>query len=348
MDTSATHPRRRRRTVLAVAACAFLGLAAAVLGLYSVSLQPPGLKARDLGEAGASTRVLLDPERSAITNRHTVTTDFESLSKRGSLLGQLMASMPVREHIARRAGLPVDDISAVARITANVPSTLIEPDSEQRADEIRQSRKPYRLDIQPRPSVPVIDVYAQAPTPAEAERLADGAVAGLGDYIRAIADEQGTDPAAGVLLHQLGPARGTVINGSARLIIGGLTFLLVFTTAGGLYLAATRARRGWKAQAATEEPDAAPAGGGRGAAGARVPAGVFAMSPGGEAVLRPGMPSWSFAGPRLHQLRDAVSYAGDWPRTTRVLPWMIAAFIAMLWLVPFNQIALAASLPIDL
>ena len=40
--------------------------------------------------------------------------------------------------------------------------------------------------------------------------------------------------------------------------------------------------------------------------------------------------------------------AGDWPRTTRVLPWLIAAMLAVVWLVPFNSIVLDASLPIDL
>ena len=39
---------------------------------------------------------------------------------------------------------------------------------------------------------------------------------------------------------------------------------------------------------------------------------------------------------------------GDWPRTTRVLPWMLAAMMAVVWLVPFNTIQLTASLPIDL
>ncbi len=38
----------------------------------------------------------------------------------------------------------------------------------------------------------------------------------------------------------------------------------------------------------------------------------------------------------------------DWPRTTRVLPWMLAAFIAMLWLVPFDQISMTVSLPFEL
>jgi hypothetical protein len=38
----------------------------------------------------------------------------------------------------------------------------------------------------------------------------------------------------------------------------------------------------------------------------------------------------------------------DWPRTKRPLPWMIAAFLAMVWLIPFDTISLSASLPFDL
>jgi hypothetical protein len=38
----------------------------------------------------------------------------------------------------------------------------------------------------------------------------------------------------------------------------------------------------------------------------------------------------------------------DWPHTNRLLPWMIAGFIAMLWLVPFDKIQLAFSTPIDM
>jgi hypothetical protein len=37
----------------------------------------------------------------------------------------------------------------------------------------------------------------------------------------------------------------------------------------------------------------------------------------------------------------------DWPHTTRLLPWLLAGFVAIIWLVPFNSIELNASLPID-
>jgi hypothetical protein len=40
--------------------------------------------------------------------------------------------------------------------------------------------------------------------------------------------------------------------------------------------------------------------------------------------------------------------AGDWPRTTRLMPWSFALFLAVLWLVPFNDIQLSFQLPIDL
>lgn len=48
--------------------------------------------------------------------------------------------------------------------------------------------------------------------------------------------------------------------------------------------------------------------------------------------------------------RDAparVGVGGDWPRTTRVLPWMIALFLVVLWLVPINSTHLPFQLPID-
>jgi hypothetical protein len=38
----------------------------------------------------------------------------------------------------------------------------------------------------------------------------------------------------------------------------------------------------------------------------------------------------------------------DWPHTTRVLPWLIALFVAMLWLVPINGITFSSSLPVEL
>lgn len=39
--------------------------------------------------------------------------------------------------------------------------------------------------------------------------------------------------------------------------------------------------------------------------------------------------------------------ADAWPRTTRLLPWLLAGFLVMLWLVPFQDILLPVTLPVD-
>src|SRR6185312_5414230 len=44
---------------------------------------------------------------------------------------------------------------------------------------------------------------------------------------------------------------------------------------------------------------------------------------------------------------DAAADGGTWPRTTRVLPWMLAAFLAMVWLVPFDSASLPVHLPFE-
>jgi hypothetical protein len=63
------------------------------------------------------------------------------------------------------------------------------------------------------------------------------------------------------------------------------------------------------------------------------------------------MPSAAIAGASPHRtsaVARPASGLGDWPRTTRLLPWMLAAMMAIVWLVPFNVIQLTYSLPIDL
>jgi hypothetical protein len=45
---------------------------------------------------------------------------------------------------------------------------------------------------------------------------------------------------------------------------------------------------------------------------------------------------------------DSRASRDDWPHTKRLMPWLIAGFIAMLWLVPFDSISMTVSLPFEL
>ena len=44
---------------------------------------------------------------------------------------------------------------------------------------------------------------------------------------------------------------------------------------------------------------------------------------------------------------DERSGGGDWPRTTRLLPWSLAAFMGIIWLLPFDSITLPIPFPLD-
>lgn len=44
----------------------------------------------------------------------------------------------------------------------------------------------------------------------------------------------------------------------------------------------------------------------------------------------------------------AARHAADWPRTTRVLPWALFGFMAMVWVIPFDSILLPVGGPVDI
>ena len=73
-------------------------------------------------------------------------------------------------------------------------------------------------------------------------------------------------------------------------------------------------------------------------------AGCLALLAGFTALRRRRDPAWAAAS----RPSPGPAGGGDWPRTTRVLPWTLAAFLGVIWLVPFNGIELTASLPFDL
>ena len=348
-----------------------LAFAGAVVSVSRVtSLLPPKVEPRDLQVAAASTRVLVDLEETRITDRHARMGDFDSLARRSVLLANLMTSDPVRPYIARHADVPADQIAAVTKVTASAPIALTEPDSERRASDIRVSRAPYRINVQPDRVLPTFNVYAQAPTVAGAEKLADAAMLGLRDYLRELAIGRGIDPEAQVKLQQLGAARGAVVNGGIKIQLAALSFMVVLAISSSLLVLFSRIRRSWASAVRRGRLDHEPAppppqpperdepvgvsSGGR----ARALRPRWApMAGGGAAALRalvpssalalPAAPTWGESRTR-QRVKRLAGQLDDWPRTTRVLPWMLAVFMAVLWLVPFNTIQLAISLPIDL
>jgi hypothetical protein len=362
MRSSNRSPTRRKALVPAIVAIsALIALVPAIWSVSKVSLLPPKIESRQLQTAGAITRVLVDFESSRIADRRETWPYFNALRVRTDLLAKLMATPPALRYVGQRAHIPAAEIAAVAPVTATVQSVLTEPGSEQRSREILLSTKPFRIEVQNRPEAPVLNIYTQAPSVAQAERLGNASVAGLRDYLRALASREGFDPDTQVQLNQLGRARGGVLNPGVNKKVAGLAYLLAFALSCSTLYALALLRKGSvtrnadseaglpAALASNSQRRSPPEGGGFGRSAAALAA-VGPAEPlsipwpgrggltGGALPLRP--PTFS--------LRELVTDAGDWPRTTRVLPWMIAIFIAMLWLVPFDSIELKASLPMDL
>ena len=183
---------------------------------------------------------MIDDPDASILNRRALTQDVSTLQKRAEFYARLMTTTPVLDAIAHRAGLPPGQLSGVARMTADVPIPLVEPNSEERASQIRDSRAPYRLELQSDPAEPLLAIYAEAPSTAEALRLANSSILGLQDYLRAVAQRQGFDQRNMPQLRQLGSARGGVTNSKAKIVIAGLTFVTAFALSFVLLFALVR------------------------------------------------------------------------------------------------------------
>jgi hypothetical protein len=114
------------------------------------------------------------------------------------------------------------------------------------------------------------------------------------------------------------------------------------------YLRTLAARESLPSQYEVRLRQLGPARGGRVNAGMAAGVGVvtflviFGLMAGGLRFLTRPRPAAARAG---EGWRAAID---DWPRTTRLMPWTFALFLAVLWLVPFNDIQLSFQLPIDL
>jgi hypothetical protein len=237
---------------IGLAIALLLALLAMSRFLFGFSLIPPGTHDSSVGLASASTRVLVDTPRSSVIDLRQDTYSFTSLTNRALLLGNVMASLPVRSYISRHAGIPTAAIRVAPPITPEQPRALSDAANQPKTEDILKSPEEYRLSIEANPTVPMLDIYAEAPDGPTAARLANAAVDGLRDYLAALATQHATPLRDRVRLDQLGRASGSTIDAGAKAEIAVLVFLLVFAVASAAVLFVSRVRRGWRASASLD------------------------------------------------------------------------------------------------
>jgi hypothetical protein len=230
----------RRRLV---ALGAVVALIAALLSVYSVGLFPPSMTSRTNVFATASTQLLVDAPDSAFADLEN---DLTPLETRASVFARFLASPVALQLIAKEAKVPLSSIEAEGPYDINLPVIQQEPTAGQRSSQIIGEGALYRLRFENNPVLPVVSVFAQAPTESEAIDLANAAPRALRTYINEIQQQQDTPESRRVVIRKLGNATGGVVNAGANVQIALLVFIVVFGAWCMLLIPAQTLARGWR------------------------------------------------------------------------------------------------------
>jgi hypothetical protein len=235
-----------------VAASAALAIVVAIWSVARISVLPPRIESRSLEMATAATHVVVDKPRSTILDLREDTYSLEALRQRAIVLGNVMANGEVRDAIASHAHVPSDKLQIAPPLTPNQPRAVVASTDRKHATDLLASTDQYRLSIQANPTVPMLDIYAQAPNPTSAALLANTAVEQLRAYLNKLAVSEQTPEGHQVRLLQLGRAEGAVINPSIDVQVAVLVFLITFAVACAALIVGTRIRDGWRAETLRE------------------------------------------------------------------------------------------------
>lgn len=213
----------------------------ALVGVFVVAALVAYLGGSKLGGAAeygsAQGQVLVDSPQSALAN---LKQDTVPLTTRAGVFAQFMASSSVRDEIAKATGIPASQIvargpfddPAVAPAGTAVPNPPAPPDASNSV-----TARPYQLTFVAQEELPLVTVYGQAPTAADAKKLVDGVAVGVKAHIDHMQDVGQLDAKDRVVIRGLGPAEaGTVAAGSAAPVTLGLFVFLVLLGCGGVLM----------------------------------------------------------------------------------------------------------------
>jgi len=284
-------PRRWRLVALVMAVAGVLALLVA----YKPTLSPPGLHERGMEFGVAKGHILVDTPISTL-----VDADQDAIGPGYFPLtyALYLRTDAARAAIALNAGVDARAVAASGPFTELLfrPNIVIQaavrpPPNLQDHD--------YRIVLDATSGRPILSIYAQAPTSAEALALVHSTMDVLREHVAEEEKRSRVPATERPTLRFLGAAEGGQVNSGVNRELALLAFI-VFSGAGItlLYRRERRLRR-------TSRPED--------------PAPVEAVPPAPD----------------------------DWPHTTRLLPWAIAGFLAMVLVVPFDSIKLPIAIPMD-
>jgi hypothetical protein len=233
-------PLRRHRTLVL---CVLAGLAAALLSVDRISGFPPKLTPRATDIATAHTSMLVEPPAPIALDPNATVYGVEGLLNRAVLLGNVLASPHSRSVLAGLMHTPITNLEVTAPGTAEYPLPNPDVDHTRKVTDVLHYNDQYRVSFEVNSTVPVVDLYASAPSVGAAKHLADASAALLRGYVASAAAASRTPASDKVTLTQLGSAQGGITNPGASLQLAALAFCLGVVAARLLIAVVPRIRR---------------------------------------------------------------------------------------------------------
>jgi len=209
---------------------------------------PPQTRQYDVGVANG--RLLVDTPRSQVVD--VAPRGSETLGARAGVLAALMAEGTAKEAIARRAGLPPDELLGYSRTVAETQPTASEPPEGPGIHLLTTRAVRDSNGVQ----LPIVEFQVQAPTAAGAAALAAATVAGLRDHLasKAVGEDVAANRRLSVSELGIEPA-GVVRRGPPPLLAFGAALFVLLAGCAAIVMVTGLSRAWREAERAERDSD---------------------------------------------------------------------------------------------
>ena len=182
----------------------------------------------------ASSSILVDTSNSQVVDVGGRGPDLPTLASRANLLGNLMTVGPLKNAVAKDAGISPADLVVVPPANAETPGVAPTPVSTSQSRKVPDAEAMI-LTLSTDDTLPILHVVAQAPDPAVAGKLSAGTIVELRKYLGSVAASQQIPAAQQLVVRQFGNSLvGTTTRGLPRSVALVATILLALLGCGAI------------------------------------------------------------------------------------------------------------------
>jgi hypothetical protein len=203
--------------------------------------------------AVAETQMMVDSPRSPLGNAGA---SLDPFTARASVFADLMTSPPALLAIGQASGIPATQIDATGPASSGLTPAASTPSTPAPAVPSGAGSK-FKLFLDQNPTLPTVDIHAEAPTTRQANALANGAVTGFGNYLHTLQSQTSISTNQRVEIRQLGNAVGGLVDPGANKKVAGVIVVVVLLIWCAMILLIDRLRGAWPASTRTSAAAAA-------------------------------------------------------------------------------------------